>query len=130
MVLELKIGVSLSAAITARQAMRRFVEGDDPILAADDDRRADLLLLVSELVTNSVRHAGLGADDRIALRASVEAGVLRIEVSDRGPGFRWTYTGRPPPGRSGGRGVWLVAELSDRWGIRDGPTTVWFEFDL
>ncbi|HEX5949407.1 MAG TPA: ATP-binding protein [Actinomycetota bacterium] len=87
----------------------------------------DLRLMVSEVVTNSVRHAGLGEGDRIELRISVDKGRVRVEVHDTGPGFE-----RPSEPttmfRDSGWGLYLVDRLADRWGITSGRgTTVWFE---
>lgn len=88
----------------------------------------DLRLLVSELATNAVRHGGEGP---YRLQISCDPTRVAIAVTDPGEGFA-------PPGRatrgeqlaSGGYGLELVAELSDRWGIdrRDG-TRVWCERD-
>jgi anti-sigma regulatory factor (Ser/Thr protein kinase) len=89
----------------------------------------DLQLLVSELVTNGVRHADLAPGQRIELRVQVAAGRVRVEVEDPGPGFR------PRPRRSGDRrddgwGLYLVEHIADRWGVIDGPPSiVWFEMD-
>jgi anti-sigma regulatory factor (Ser/Thr protein kinase) len=86
----------------------------------------DATLLLSEVVTNSVRHAGLGDDD--AIEVVLDAGdVLRVEVRDRGAGFEPTAL-EPDPARPNGWGLYLVQQLADRWGVDKGPpTTVWFE---
>ncbi|HEU4355932.1 MAG TPA: ATP-binding protein, partial [Actinomycetota bacterium] len=47
----------------------------------------DLRLMVSEVVTNSIRHAGLAETDQIELRISVDRERVRVEVHDDGPGF-------------------------------------------
>ena len=90
------------------------------------ERMRDVRLLVSELVTNAVRHAG-GAVVRLVV--ALEGRTLRIEVHDPGQGFEL----RPPPDdplRASGWGLVLVDELADRWGIDHHPRTrVWFEMD-
>jgi anti-sigma regulatory factor (Ser/Thr protein kinase) len=83
----------------------------------------DARLLVSELVTNSVRY---GDGPHISVRLEVDpAGGLRCEVVDEGSGFLPT---RPAAERdAGGWGLQLVDRIADRWGIADGTTHVWFE---
>jgi integral membrane sensor domain MASE1/anti-sigma regulatory factor (Ser/Thr protein kinase) len=92
---------------------------------------SDLRLLVSELVTNSVRHARLRPGDRIRLRVELSDRVLRVEVSDPGEGFGANIP-EPSPREPGGWGLFLTEQLADRWGVdRDkGWTTVWLERDL
>jgi anti-sigma regulatory factor (Ser/Thr protein kinase) len=87
-------------------------------------------LLVSELVTNSVRHAGLRAEDGeewIGLHVSVAPDAVRVTVTDPGGGF--VPPARPPhPTDPSGWGLTLVQRIADRWGISsDGRTQVWFE---
>jgi anti-sigma regulatory factor (Ser/Thr protein kinase) len=111
------------AAGEGRHALDRL-EG-----ALPEDQLNELRLLVTELLTNSVRH---GARDAgwITLDVDIYANSLRVVVSDPGPGFR--LDGRPQPhkDRPGGWGLCLVDNLSDRWGIESGkPTAVWFELD-
>jgi anti-sigma regulatory factor (Ser/Thr protein kinase) len=90
-------------------------------------RLQDAQLLVSELVTNAIRHAGLEREDVITVAVEASDLALRIEVSDPGPGFD---PDDPDPGRASGWGLYLVRELSDRWGVeRNAPTRVWFELD-
>jgi anti-sigma regulatory factor (Ser/Thr protein kinase) len=93
---------------------------------ADDlqDGQVDTVrLLVSELVTNAVRHGD--SSEAVEVHAHWNAEV-RIEVSDHGGGF----TPKPRFGRldePGGFGLYLVGQLADQWGVEttDG-TTVWF----
>ena len=85
-------------------------------------------LLVTELVTNSVRHAAAGP--LVELDIFLTTAHLRIEVIDEGGGF--TPEARTP-GQSpeGGWGLHLVDRLADRWGVQgDGRTLVWLEIDL
>jgi anti-sigma regulatory factor (Ser/Thr protein kinase) len=91
----------------------------------------DLRLMVSELVTNSIRHSATGRRDSVELRAWLFENRFRIEVSDAGPGFRPVATaGRGE--EEGGWGLFIVESLSDRWGAerRDGRTVVWFEIEM
>jgi anti-sigma regulatory factor (Ser/Thr protein kinase) len=94
------------------------------------DRLSDLQLLVTELVANSVIHAELRPTDPIEVRIARSDGALRVDVVDGGPGF----VPPPPPTdpfAESGRGLALVATVSDRWGVAcDGVTRVWFEIDL
>jgi anti-sigma regulatory factor (Ser/Thr protein kinase) len=85
-------------------------------------------LLVSELVTNVVRHVRhAGGEDQI--RMTVECGDerLRVEVADRGRGFIPSpRADRQDPGS--GWGLHILAQLALRWGVEsDGETCVWFE---
>jgi anti-sigma regulatory factor (Ser/Thr protein kinase) len=92
----------------ARHTMDRLAESvEEPLLE-------NLRLLVSEVVTNSIRH-GEGFDP-IELRVSVSALVVRVEVEDRGPGFepRLTDDGAE---RNSGWGLLLVDRLAARWGV-------------
>ena len=103
-----------------------------PRLAADGVDQAvaqDALLLLSELVTNAVRHGG-GEAGAPVVRASCEQrpGTLRVEVRDPGAGFE---RGTAAPGAHGGFGLDLVARTAAAWGIEaDGETLVWFELAL
>jgi len=92
-------------------------------------RLEDARLLVSELVTNAIRHAELEAEDTITLVLEAREELLRIEVCDPGPGFELREP-VPDPSRPSGWGLYLVRELADRWGVElDGQTRVWFELD-
>jgi anti-sigma regulatory factor (Ser/Thr protein kinase) len=121
--LERTLPVSPEAAAEARHAL------DDLSAALPDGRMRDVRLLVSELVTNAVRHANLGDADTIDLVVEVADEALRVEVHDPGGGFVPSAPS-PDPARPSGWGLFLVAELADRWGVdSDDRTLVWFELD-
>ncbi|MCD9142624.1 ATP-binding protein [Streptomyces albireticuli] len=85
------------------------------------------VLLVSELVTNSLRYAS----GPIGVRMYSHAGpTLLVEVSDPLPDPPTERVAHPDD--EGGRGLQLVACASRRWGTRRGNTgkTVWFELSL
>ena len=87
---------------------------------------ADAELLVSELVTNSVQHAGLTADDFLRVGAAVGDGVLRLEVDN--PGSIGSIAARERDVEGGGFGLVLVEALAHAWGVsRDDHTCVWAE---
>lgn len=92
----------------------------------DSELRESLELLVSELVTNSLRHAGLGPEGWVELRVTAEPERVRAEVVDSGPGF----SGAPVPGgqtAGSGWGFYLVDRLAAEWSVGDGArATVWF----
>jgi anti-sigma regulatory factor (Ser/Thr protein kinase) len=76
-----------------------------------------------------VRHACCGAEDALELEVSVTGQVIHVCVTDRGPGFEVApRTPEDDPGS--GWGLFLVEQLSDRWGVElNGFTQVWFELD-
>jgi len=116
-----RIPASVDAPAIARS---RFVAQAGPVL--DPGRLEDARLLVSEVVTNAVRHAGLSSADEITVHVRAEHGAVVVEIADPGRGFN-------PLPRSeaavGGWGLPLVQRLSDGWGVEPragGGSTVWF----
>lgn len=98
----------------------------------DDTLTEVSLLLVSELVSNSVRHARTAADAQVRLTASLHGTMLRIELFDTGVDGK--VSRRPPTYEdgSGGFGLGLVSTLSSAWGVERGShgTTVWLELPV
>ena len=118
---ERRLSVEPAAAAEARRAL------DDLGGELPDGRMHDVRLLVSELVTNAVRHADLTGGDVIELVVELADQKLRVEVRDPGGGFVPSAPS-PDPARPSGWGLYLVAELADRWGVDSDETTlVWFE---
>lgn len=121
-----EVRVELSPDLLAPGQARHALERLGHRIAADMVDR--LKLLVSELVTNSVVHAGLSNCDRIAVEVAVAPGSVRVEVCDPGPGFE--APSAPALDDVRGRGLMLVEMVSDRWGVTRGDLTrVWFEMD-
>ena len=115
----LALPVDPKAVGAARRALVR--EGLDP------DLDHTVCLLTSELVTNAIRHAGMGPDERIILAARLTPDFARVEVRDAGPGFDPTVRAD-----ARGNGLRLTDMLASRWGVdRDEGvgTRVWFEVD-
>ena len=97
--------------------------------AVDEETLATVRLLVSELVTNSVRHARPDRSGEIELSVSASPKTVRVEVADSGPGFNaQPRTGDQDQGS--GWGLHLVELLSHRWGtMREKGMRIWFEID-
>jgi anti-sigma regulatory factor (Ser/Thr protein kinase) len=117
--LSLRLDRGPGAAATARRGLARL-RGD-----LDAPLMETLRLLVTELVTNSVKHTG---GRTVELTVLVGNSSVRTEVSDAGPGFDPAKTGSPADDHTGW-GLFLVERLAERWGVdqgRDG-TRVWFE---
>jgi anti-sigma regulatory factor (Ser/Thr protein kinase) len=109
---------------TAPGEARRAIERLNDRIAPDVV--PDVKLLVSELITNSVKYGGNG---EVTLRIDTASPrKLRVEVIDQGVGFVPVARDRPKT-EVGGWGLHLVQTLSDRWGVYEGSTHVWFEID-
>ena len=120
--MELRLPSNARAAGMARQAIY-------PMRRTAPDVVEDVLLLVTELVTNSYRHAGVSRAGWIDLHVTARRDCVRVEVKDEGPGFQ--VSGRIVGADvSGGWGLYLIDHLTNRWGVaHDGLTCVWFEID-
>jgi anti-sigma regulatory factor (Ser/Thr protein kinase) len=108
------------------EARERVMALAEPFV--DDRRMGDLRLVISEVITNAVRHGGLG-DMLVAVTPKRD--YLCVQVTDTGDGF----APRPrayAPAEDGGFGLFLIERLTRRWGLtrEDSNTRVWFEFDL
>ena len=116
--------------------VRAFVSNYLADLRAPIETSQELLLAVSEAAANASRH-GRNAEGRseLRIRCALEGGVVRVIVADDGPGFDAASAGRPGlPDRfaAGGRGVFLMYQLTDSVDVRSGPggTTVTLSRDV
>ena len=108
---------------------RRALEGLSDLLPPQ--KLEDVRLLVSELVTNSVVHAGLSPEEAITVTVTVQGGLARGEVRDGGPGFEPPQKPAPKLDLAGGWGLYIVNRVADRWGVANtGSKSVWFEIEL
>ena len=87
-------------------------------------------LAVTEVVSNAVRHGG-HTGEAIRLAVTPKDGYMCVQVTDAGPGLV------PKPGAlevddDGGFGLFIVEQLTRRWGVtrEDNRTRVWFELDF
>lgn len=126
------VRVALWVICTPR-AVRAARRALDPLSEyIGEEALQELHLLVSELVSNAVRHTGLDSSNAVGVEVTVEPSILRALVSDPGPGFDLAAVPKPDPERVGGWGLYLVEQMTDRWGVErdDGARTrVWFEID-
>jgi anti-sigma regulatory factor (Ser/Thr protein kinase) len=115
------------AAGTAREAFSGFEGAPLPQQVVDDVR-----LLISELVTNSVRHGGAIGSKGIRLKISFVEDSVRVEVTDKGVGFDVPGTPTPRTDLTGGWGLVLLDRIAHRWGVDRAKrgTMVWFEIDV
>ena len=122
--LELSVPPDLSALGDVRRSF--------DALRLPPDVRDGAQLLVTELVSNSIRHAALRADQRIRIWAAWSGRRLKVVVRDRDEGQPARVAGsiRPDPGAESGWGLFIVNQLASRWGtINDGGAGYWFELD-
>lgn len=118
--LRVRIAGDQEAAARARSELSRLRSMlDDPVVE-------NIRLLVTELVTNSVRHAKASS---IELMVVVSRTRVHVEVGNPGGGFEPRPSG--PEDSDAGWGLFLVDRLSDDWGVAQGSGAdyqrVWFE---
>ena len=125
--------VELTGGVNAAAAARRALVARVPALP--DPLHGDVLLLVTELVTNAVLHGGVGPDGSVRLECRRAGDRLRFLVSQHGPqlsgnGAAPALVPRSTNGNTGsGWGLLLVEQIAEQWGVLDGRpgTCVWFE---
>jgi anti-sigma regulatory factor (Ser/Thr protein kinase) len=123
--LRLQLPSRFEAPSAARKALAAL-NGDLHLVS--EARLWDAQLLTSELITNSVRHAGGDVVD-VLVYASPE--TLRVEVIDGGAGFDPARVRPPATGHAGSWGLSIVDAIAHRWGTDHvaGRVRVWFEVD-
>jgi anti-sigma regulatory factor (Ser/Thr protein kinase) len=120
--LDLNVPASSGSLAEVRQALGT--------LAIPADVLEDAKVLVSELVGNSVKHAGLHVDDQVQVTAEWSGERLRVTVHDqpRPPTPPPVAAAiRPRPGAESGWGLFIVDRLASRWGTDEAG--YWFELD-
>ncbi|HYZ28202.1 MAG TPA: ATP-binding protein [Thermoleophilaceae bacterium] len=118
--ISLELPATSHAPAAAREAVRTAAARAR--VHADDRWRVEMI--VTELVTNAVKH-GPGGPVEIAIQAGGQG--MRGEVADPGRGIHRRALLRQATTAEGGRGLFLVDALSDSWGLSDDCSRVWFE---
>jgi two-component sensor histidine kinase len=114
--LRMRLGTGPDAAAEARRAISKLrVDLDPPLMET-------LRLLVTELVTNSVRHTDC---DSLVLKVAIGNSAVLTEVCDDGRKF----DPKPSDADDTGWGLFLVQRLAESWGVKNdnGSKRVWFE---
>jgi anti-sigma regulatory factor (Ser/Thr protein kinase) len=107
---------------------RRHVLGVGEQLV-EETRLPDLGLVISEVVSNAIRHSSdAGA---VLLAVTPKDDYLCVQVTDAGPGLA-PHPRATAPDEDGGWGFFLIEHMTRRWGLtrEDSHTRVWFEFDF
>jgi anti-sigma regulatory factor (Ser/Thr protein kinase) len=122
MPLQITVPAGPAAPATARRAVTEWLS-----VRTTNGVLSDAPLIVSELVTNSLRHAGLTDAGAVRVSAALADGVLRIEVEDAGTSGA-VLRREPNRHRGGGFGLNIIDALALRWGVERGTgTLVWVE---
>ena len=119
-----ELSLRLNPGPEAIPAARKAMDGLDGLIQRPVWE--DLRLLVSEVVTNGVRHGSRRG--RVTVLVSVTDKVVRVEVSDCGRGFNPPQAPIPHADGTGGWGLQLVDRVATTWGVKvNDLTKVWFE---
>lgn len=106
--------------------MARSMASDAVADSLQPTERDSFVLLVSELVSNAIRHAPPEPDGRIVLKLDVDNGTARAAVIDGGRRFDFEQATFDP--MTPHFGLMLVDQLANRWGLSlEGRKAVWFE---
>lgn len=105
-----------------RHEVRDLIRRQEPPVS--DDVLQSLLLILSELVTNAVRHAAVLSPE-VGVEVSLAGGWLRVAVEDSHPYRPKALEAEPLMGHTSGRGLLLVKAITDEaGGICDVEQTV------
>jgi anti-sigma regulatory factor (Ser/Thr protein kinase) len=119
---ELVLERNVQAPAIARSAIAEHCQA----LGLDGSLKQSLFLLVSEVVSNAVRHSAADPKAAVELLASFGEKTIRVTVTDGGDGF--TPRPRDPARTHDGYGLYLLEKVAERWGVESrGDTKVWFE---
>lgn len=123
----MRIDRSFAPDAASIRAARRFVL--EAVGDAGQELRDAVSVMVSELAMNAVQYAHTAFDVRMELTDE----SLRVEVTDAGGGHPEIQP-LPPASSPRGRGLFIVDQLSDEWGVLpalDGSeTSVWFRISM
>jgi anti-sigma regulatory factor (Ser/Thr protein kinase) len=121
----------LPFAASSVGAARRRLVSDLIASGVCDSAVCDAALVISELLSNALRHADPLPGGSIKVSWRLDADCVQVCVTDGGGETR-PELGEPTPGATGGRGLRIVAKLSKGWGTSHGDvgTTVWAQVPI
>jgi anti-sigma regulatory factor (Ser/Thr protein kinase) len=122
----LRVELELERDIRAPALARAEIAARCRELELDGSLCQSLILLVSEVVSNAVRHSAGDSKASVQLVATFGKQTIRVMVTDAGAGF--TPRRRDPARTHDGYGLYLLEKVATRWGVESrGDTKVWFE---
>jgi two-component sensor histidine kinase len=122
---EAEVQGGVHAGARARRLVQHELAG-----RLSEDALADVSLLVTELVANSVWHGGAGEGATVRVSLSGDDTAVHVEVENPAGGAAEPAQRRPDLEGGGGLGLHIVERVASRWGVRHAPrVTVWFEID-
>jgi anti-sigma regulatory factor (Ser/Thr protein kinase) len=121
-----ELGLVLDRTVQAPARARHAIAERCEQLGVDGSLAQSLILLVSEVVSNAVRHSPAAPDEPVGLDATFSRRSIRVTVTDGGEGF--TPRPRDPASAHDGYGLYLLEKVAESWGVESrGDTKVWFE---
>jgi anti-sigma regulatory factor (Ser/Thr protein kinase) len=123
--------VELPATLGAPRMARVWATAASVASSLTKGERDDVMLVISELVNNAVRHVTYGPGEAtVSLAVGVAMPRVRIEVCDCGTGFSIEGVDRPAPDAPDGRGLFIIDAIALRWGASRGARhCVWTEIE-
>jgi len=118
--------VLLPCAPASVAVARRRLAADLTAAGVFDGVVGDAVLVVSELLSNAIRHARPLPGSKLLLAWALDGGAVEVAVSDGGAST-WPMTAQATVSSLGGRGLGIVEYVARSWGVRTDDTglTVW-----
>jgi anti-sigma regulatory factor (Ser/Thr protein kinase) len=121
-----RVELTLARNVQAPSLARNAIAERADALGLDRSLAQSLILLVSEVVSNAVRHSKADPKAPVELLATFGEKAIRVTVTDAGDGF--IPQPRDPARTHDGYGLYLLEKVAERWGVESGgDTRVWFE---
>ncbi|MFC4534579.1 ATP-binding protein [Sphaerisporangium dianthi] len=114
--------------VGTRTSVRRARQFAQDLLGEGHPAMDDVVLVVSELVTNSITHSLSGERGTVTLTIGNSDNAVRVEVTDEGSAASAPHM-RDEPDAEGGRGLQIINILAKEWGVthRGTNVTTWCE---